>query len=174
MAIFGRELGQNFPESPLPPPPAKQAQCHPLVRVAQSIGSGYHPSIATVGVRRPGGMGAAVSVFGSARCGLPLGEGCTLSEIQLGARGQVAELFGVHNLLFRHGIRALLICVTGVSQGHGIVDLRMARLAEGESEVRTNGQERLGRGPIYMTDNFYSFYVKSFFTVGIFHHAGWH
>jgi hypothetical protein len=49
----------------------------------------------------------------------------------------------------------------------------MARLAEGESEVCTNGQERLGRGS--MTGNLYVFIMYSlFFTVDIFHHAGWH
>ena len=85
----------------------------------------------------------------------------------------MAELFGVHNLLFGYRIRALCTSIAGISQGHGIIGLRMARLAEGESEVCTNGQERLGRGS--MTGNLYVFIMYSlFFTVDIFHHAGWH
>lgn len=95
-----------------------------------------------------------MSILGRARCGLSLDEGHTVSEIQLGTRDKVAELFGFHNLLFRHHIRDVWTRVAVISQGHWNVGLWMARLAEGEDEVHAVGEERIGRDSKRWTGKF--------------------
>ena len=103
-------------------------------------------------------MGSAVSVFGNPRDGLPLRQGHSFSQIKLSTRGSVAELFCVHLLFYRDCLRPVRAGISGVSQGHGEIDLRVAcdaevevaspglgilGAAEGESESCANRQEGL-------------------------------